>query len=163
MENNQEQLQTNAQLIEERDSQELIVSKKAMSFLLETAKWTKFLSILGFVFIGFMVLGAVFVGFAGIIAPGLDGPAGAVPFGLISFMYLIFAGVYFIPILYLYNFSVNVKQAFLQVNQATFEAALEKLKSHYKFVGITAIVIIGLYILIIIVALIGGAAFLAMQ
>ena len=47
---------------EEQASASLTISIEAINSLTETAKWTKFLSILGFIFIGLIVVMAFFAG-----------------------------------------------------------------------------------------------------
>jgi hypothetical protein len=44
----------------ESPSNELIISKKSENYLNETERWTKFLSIVGFVLVGIMVIVALF-------------------------------------------------------------------------------------------------------
>lgn len=132
----------------------LTVSPGTTNFLREIARWTKFLSILGFVGIGFMVLAALF---AGAFLSALP-TNGAFPFppGLFSVFYLAGAALYFFPVYYLFKFSNNLSNALKQQNSSYLETAFENLKSHYKFIGILAIIILGLYVLIFLSGIIMG-------
>ena len=80
----------------------------------------------------------------------------------LSLFYLLMAVLYFFPIYYLYKYSSSVKTA-LQFNDSNLLAdAFVNLKSHHKFLGISVIVILSLYLLIIIgavITMVGSAAF----
>lgn len=127
----------------------LALSEKSLEYLTETRKWTNFLSILGFIGIGLMIL-------IGLVA-GIASSASRGGFGILaSFIYIVFGGLYLIPIYHLYKFSNEIKQAIDYRRNYSVESAFESLKSHYKFIGIFTIVIISLYILIFI----GSLAFM---
>lgn len=126
-------------------------------YIKEIANWSYFLAIIGFIFIGFMVLGGLF---AGVILGSMMGDEMlgmmAVGPGLLSGMYLVMALVYFFPVFYLYRFSTKAKIALRSGSDMELTDAFENLKSHYKFLGILTIVIIGLYFLFFLFAGLGG-------
>lgn len=124
----------------------LEVTPVMKSQLKETSKWAKFLAILGFIGLGIMVLVALLFMVAGSALPTLDGFSPTL-FGII---YLVFAGIYFLPIKYLYDFSTQMSRAVTMTDQQSFSNAIDSLKSHYKFIGIMTIVMISLYLLMII-------------
>ena len=114
------------------------------TYLEETAKWTYFLSILGFVFLGFIVIGALF---AGLIFGSLSQELGyGLSGGLISLIYLSVALLFFFPVLYLFRFSTKAKTAVRTGNDGELTDAFQNLRSHYKFIGILTIVMLGLYV-----------------
>ena len=76
----------------------------------------------------------------------------------IGVIYLVFALLYFLPINYLYKFSSNMKHAISTNNQASLTSAFEYLKSHYKFIGIITLVVIGLYILMFLILMVNGVS-----
>lgn len=137
-------------------STELSLNSKINNFLLETAKWAKFLAIVGFVFLGLLVLGALFMIGAGASVSRLPGLAG-VPI-LVGVTYLLMALLYYFPTRYLYNFAVKMKMAIQNSQQNNLEDAFENLKSLFKFTGIFTIVILSIYVLIFLLGLIGLAA-----
>lgn len=137
-------------------SAELGLNSKINNFLLETAKWAKFLAIVGFVFLGLLVLGALFMIGAGASVSRLPGLAGG-PI-LVGVTYLLMALLYYFPTRYLYNFAVKMKMAIQNSQQNNLEDAFENLKSLFKFSGIFTIVILSIYVLIFLLGLIGLAA-----
>lgn len=140
------------------DSFELQLTESAKTFIRETAKWAKFLSILGFISIGFMVLAALamFV-MGGTIASMTSSPIGALGGAMAGILYLLVALLYFFPIRYLYMFSSKMKKAFESNNSQEMTNAFENLKSHYKFIGILMIILLSFYALVFFIAILGSA------
>ena len=135
----------------------LVIDWRSKEFLKETAKWTKFLAILGFVGIGLMVLGSLVM----LFAPSSLMSNGDFPFGGKIFMmllYLAFAVLYYFPISYLYQFSENTKKAIENNDNNAIRDAFEFLKSHYKFMGILTIILLVFYAIMIFIGLIGAGA-----
>ncbi len=116
-----------------------------------------FMSILGFIGIGFLLIAAIFMG-------AIFGLIGAfeedmLPAGIgiaASMLYLALAVLYFFPVYYLLQFSMKAKKAVLEASSDAFTGAINMLKSHYKFVGIMTIVVMALYPIIIIALVVGG-------
>jgi hypothetical protein len=139
------------------NGENLVIDWRSKEFLKETAKWTKFLAILGFVGIGLMVLGSLVM----LFAPSSLMSNGDFPFGGKIFMmllYLAFAVLYYFPISYLYQFSENTKKAIENNDNNAIRDAFEFLKSHYKFMGILTIILLSFYAIIIFIGLIGAGA-----
>ncbi len=144
----------NLEAVEQENRNELVLEIQAEAYLRETRKWTKFLAILGFVFMGIGVLGSIGM-FA---ASSMMSAYTPVPMGGIAALYLILIGVYFFPIYYLLQFSNKAKEALITRSSQTLTEAMKYIKSHYKFVGIMTIVMLALYPIIIIGAIAFGAS-----
>lgn len=129
-------------------------------FLAETARWGKFLSIVGFVLCGLLVILALFMGtlmgtaFSQIEGAGLLGGGMSI---LVTVIYLILAVLYFFPCLYLFRFSDKMKRALVESNQVEMTSAFENLKSCFKFMGIMTIVLLSFYALAFIFGILGSA------
>jgi hypothetical protein len=135
--------------VEEFDLQ---LNESAKGFLKEAAKWAYFLSILGYIGIGFIVLAAIFAGALFAFIGNLNremGNVGLLGGGFISAIYLIIGALYFFPIYYLNRFSSNLKTALRDNNSEILAKSFEYLKSHYKFIGIVAVITLCFYALII--------------
>ncbi|WP_254712945.1 DUF5362 family protein [Polaribacter sp. NJDZ03] len=136
--------------------EQLTLTSASKNFLKETAKWAKFLAIIGFVFIAIMVLFAFFAttifNLASKMQPGMPEGLGLT----MTIAYLVLAIIYFFPVYYLLQFSNKMKSALATKNDETLAKAFEMLKSHYKFIGVFTIITISLYALVIIAAVFGG-------
>jgi hypothetical protein len=128
----------------ENDKIELSVESKR--YLKGASNWAKFLAILGFIGVGIMVVfGLSFGAIMSAINPDFhDLPAPEMAFGLI---YIIIALVYFFPVLYLYRFVNHSHRAVSFSDSFQLSEALKNLKLHYQFIGILAIIMIGIYII----------------
>ena len=146
----QETVSELAQEIPER--KDLVLTYISINFLKEIAKWTKFISIVGFVLVGIMVLmglavGTIITAMTAMIPQDL--PAGspnpAAFTGAFGFIYIFMAVLYFFPVYYLYNFSSKLKSAIQLNSEVQLESSFKNLKSHYKFMGIILIVMLVIY------------------
>jgi predicted ferric reductase len=68
-------------------------------------------------------------------------------------LYLVCAGMLFLPCLYLYKFSIKMQLAVKSVNQENFDESLMNLKSMFKFYGILTIVLLSFYVLIFVISM----------
>ncbi|GET45302.1 hypothetical protein [Capnocytophaga felis] len=126
------------------DNKKLEVTPFIKDILSETAKWAKFLAIVGFVGIGFLCLVGIFTLVIGVFHSFGLLTIYLVPVGLMSF---IIAFIYFFPIRYLYNFSIKMKNALTLTDDQAFSESFSALKSHYKFVGILMIIVVLIYLI----------------
>ncbi|MCE2742791.1 MAG: DUF5362 family protein [Fluviicola sp.] len=136
----------------------LIIDNEVKGYLSETAKWAKFLAVLGYiglVFMGIGVLSMLFLANRFQSMPG--GNVSTMPFGIMAIVYIVMIVLYFFPVYYLGKFASNMKNGIYLNNQLSVNEGFEYLKSHYKFLGIFAIVIMSMYVLMMIFA-IGAAA-----
>lgn len=144
------------------ESFDLKLSESAKDFLKETAKWAYFLSILGFIGIGFIIFAALFAGTLFSSMSKMNPAMGAMgsSFGIVmAFVYFLIAVLYFFPVYYLNKFASNAKRAFKNNDSETLTTALEYLKSHYKYIGIMTLVVFSLYFLMFIGMIVAGISF----
>ena len=134
------------------------LSNEAKAYLGETAKWAKFIAIVNFVFIGFTVLGSLSIGTVLSSMPEFaDNPNFAMfSGGMVAFIYLVFAVIWFIPTLYSYQFATKTQRALRLNDEPMMTEALGKLKSHYKFWGIFMAIIVGFYALMFVFGIFGA-------
>ena len=144
--------------LEETKNDNVELTRESLSYLNETRKWTMFLAILGFVFVGIMVIFSLMFSAIFSALPGMTDAEMPFPSFLFGLIYLVMAGLYFFPILYLYKFSTFTKNAIMNRDSGQINDALKNLKSHYKFIGILTIVILVLYPIGIMAMVIGGMA-----
>ena len=148
-------------------NQDLLVTSEMKNYLLEAAKWAKFLAIVGFVFIGLLVRGAFT--FGSIISTLMGGMGNSSAMGASGFAaggagiimtvyFLLIALLYFFPCLYLYQFATRTQNAIRANLEFDLAYAFSRLKSFFKFIGILFIIILAFYALGVVAMLIGFAA-----
>lgn len=134
--------------------EQLTLTSASKSFLRETAKWAKFLAIIGFVLTGLLLVFAIFASTIFDMIPKTQGIPNEIGLTMVI-PFLILAIVYFFPMYYLLQFSNKIKRALATKNDATLASALEALKSHYKFIGVFTIITLSLYALLFVVSIMG--------
>ncbi|MBF2707595.1 hypothetical protein [Flavobacterium soyangense] len=133
------------------DDFELKLNESAKGFLKEAAKWAYFLSILGYIGISFIVLAAIFAGTLFSFMSNMSREMGnmmSMGGSFITALYLIIATLYFFPIYYLNRFASNLRFAFRNNDSEKLAKSFGYLKSHYKFIGVLAVIMLCFYALI---------------
>ncbi len=133
----------------------LIITSESRQYLAETAKWGKFLAILGYITVGLMALGGI------VMITTLSHFDDLNPdfnMSWMGYLYLLIALFYYFPVRYLHRFSEKISKGIASENVEEVTLGFENLKSLFKFMGIATIVIISLYILMILGMIIFFAA-----
>ena len=146
--------------VENNLEKHLVFTEEIKDYIMETAKWSKFLSIIGFIFVGFMsIIGILMLfSFGGTLfsnAVGLNNIPGF-PAGMISLVGIIYFGIallYFFPVYYLFIFARKTKNAILSNDNQMLAEGFSKLKSHYKFIGILTLIIVVFYAISILIGI----------
>jgi hypothetical protein len=142
---------------------DLQVDQPTASYLLEAAKWNKFLAIVWFVICGLMVIFSFFVGtiissFYGSM-PGMEGMAAMGAGGgiFLTIFYLLLTAIYLIPNFWRYKFAVQAIAAVRANDQVQLNLSLNNFRRYSKYWGILTIIIIAFYVIVFIFGIIGGA------
>lgn len=138
------------------------IDDMSRSHLAETAKWAKFLSIVGFVMCGLIV---VFSFFAGAIFSastdryeryGDENPFAGLGI-LMTIIYLAIGVLYFFPCLFLFRFATQMTASLNTNEQLTLNKSFQNLKRMFRYMGILTIIVISIYIFAFIFAIIAAS------
>lgn len=144
-------------------NQSLEISNESAELLGAISKWTRFLSILGFVMIALMALGILSAAIMMTSVNYYEMSRGYMFYdpGMVSWpyitLYIIMLIIYTIPVYYLYKFSTRIKMALLSGSSTILTDAIRFLKKHYTFIGILTIIWIIMVIITIIMMSMGMA------
>ncbi len=133
-----------------QDPVKMEISPETLANLNATRKWTMFLSILGFIFLGLLVFAGLATGTFLTAFKAHESGMG-VPEPLIIAGFAIIALVYFFSILFLYRFSINIRDAVKENDIKKLSRAFRNLRTFFTYIGIIFIIALSIYI----VALIG--------
>ena len=117
-------------------------------YLAETAKWGNVLAIVGYVSMGLIVMTSLVM----IVVFTLINKEAGFPMWIMGLLYLVFAGVYYIPVTYLFRFSQQMNMAVKKQDEKLFTSGFANLKSLFKFFGIFTIAMLILYGVAIVIA-----------
>lgn len=151
----QEQFQN----LEHQKHPQLIVTEDMRSYIYDMAKWANFLGIVGFVISAFLLLAALTVGPTINANPEMAkmlGQLGAMDGTTISIVFLFYGLLIFYPSLLMVRYAIKAKQGVLYGEQENLNEAMSRLKSLFKYFGVLAIVFIGLYVVTLFSAVLGG-------
>ena len=129
---------------------ELQVDQPVQTYLGETARWAKFLGIMGFICSGLFTLIALFaIAFSTSKLNSID--RGSTQSSAIIGLVTLVVGslIMFFPCLYLYNFATRMQLALRGNDQEHLIRSFRSLKAFFRFIGILAILYMGLIIVII--------------
>lgn len=134
----------------------LQIGPEAKAFLRETAKWAYILARLGLAIIGFMfIIGLVMLLFGtGTTVFSNRFGMGVMGLGMII-VYVLIGLLYFLPLYYLFKFANYIKSALATNDNQQLTEGFRYLKSHYKFIGIFAMISIVFYVLIFLFGIFG--------
>ncbi len=137
---------------------ELQLDPSSLNYLNESARWARFLAIIGFISCGLMIIVGVFFGsvMSGLMTNAGSESAAMMSGGFFSIIYILISLLLFFPSLYLFNFSSKMRKAFQNNDQLILTDSLRNLKSFFKFYGIFTVVILSIYALALIAAIFGA-------
>ena len=131
----------------------LNIDPSSRNHLWETARWARFLAIMGFIVCGLALIMGVFAGtiFQNWVDHSLLGPDAAADTNSVrlrtGIVYTIVAIVYFFPCLYLFNFASKMRTALIANDQNTMNESFKNLKKTFRFVGVLTIIILVFWII----------------
>lgn len=135
------------------------LTNESAAFLLKAAKWGKFLAILGFIVTGLMLVGGILMGFILGALPEEMMPLNMpVSTRIFSFIYIIIAGIYIAPVIFLNSFCNNAIKSVQFSSTENLTIALRNLKNLFVFVGISTIVVLSFYVIILLVVGVAAVA-----
>lgn len=142
------------------EQEQLIVTEEIRSYIYETAKWTKFLAIVGLVFSVFLALMAFSANaiIEGLVAATPGNPLAQMGTAFLTVYFLSISLMLFYPSFQLFKYSNAANTAVLYTDQENFTIAMKKMKSVFKFWGIMAIIVLALYLLSILLAVVAKIA-----
>lgn len=142
---------------------ELQIDEQSISYLSDTARWAKFLAIVGFILCGLFVMGALLAASFASDFYSYSSNSGLMKqtFGIgsifITMIYIVIALLCFFPYLYLYNFSTKMHTALRNNDQGNLHASFNNLRSCFKFVGILTIIMLSFCVIMTILVISASA------
>lgn len=143
----------------------LTIDPLAKSHLLETAKWARFLAIVGFVFLAFAVLLGIYSTvtvnrfeedyreMGGLGSEGVLSSAGTG----VAVMYIIMAVIWFFPLLFTLRFANQIRNALQSNNQELLSTSFQSLKVCYRYLGIVTVIFLVMIALSLLFGIMGMA------
>jgi hypothetical protein len=141
-------------ILDSEYGENIAINEDSKTYLLESAKWFRFLGIVGYVMVGFIMLAGIFASVSlSMLSPELA-TLGVPPF-LIGLYYFVIAIIYFFPCMYMVRFAKNMKTGLVNASQEYVTEGFRTLKVLYRFWGIVTVIALGVMAL----SFVGGIIF----
>ncbi|HEY6954942.1 MAG TPA: DUF5362 family protein [Flavisolibacter sp.] len=134
----------------------LSIDPVTKAHLSETARWARFLAIVGMICLGLMVIFGLFYSIwlsramGTLYTPvGVESASGynaAAATGSAA-MFIIMAVVGFFPLLFIYRFAAQVKTALTGNDQESLNSSFQNLKRYFRYFGVITIIGMGLWLI----------------
>jgi len=116
-----------------------------------TRKWTMFLSVLGFIFLGLLIAISLITS-TFLTAFKTEEARIGIPESLMIIVLGVVAILYFFPVLFLFRFSRHTRNAVHSSDPEELKKAFRNLRSYFTYIGVMAIIVITVYVVAIVVA-----------
>lgn len=130
------------------------LEEEALKDLDTTRKWSMFLAILGFIFIGLLVIGGLIASLVMSVFKTQNAVLGITEI-MVFVVVFVFMLIYFFPVLYLFRFSKHTANAVKTLDKQEMQNAIKYLRKYYVYIGILTIVVLAIYF---VAAIIAGAS-----
>lgn len=134
-------------VVEEAESEDVLLSEKGRKYLNQTGPWVRFLSVIIFISVGFMMLGGlaiVLVGMTGAFL-GKNNPVyDVMPGGsfAVGIVYVVAALLYVAPGLFLVRYASSIKKLNAEPSSLALENALKYQKSFWRYIGVITVILL---------------------
>jgi len=127
------------------------------------AKWNRFLAIIGIIVSALIIIVLVLGG--SFIVSALSGLGGnryetagyaSNAFSVLIFVYVILVAIYLIPCFFRLSFSNKMLKALMANDQQLLNDSFSSLRTYSKYWGIVTIIVLGFYILVFVLGLLGA-------
>ncbi|MFZ4546169.1 MAG: hypothetical protein ACOYN4_01970 [Bacteroidales bacterium] len=137
------------------------LTPESLAFLVKAAKWGKFMAILGFIVTGLLLVSGILMSFVFNAVQDEMVPLN-IPFPpmVLSVIYILIAGVYIIPVVFLNSFCNNVLKAANFYSTEHLTTSLKNLKNLFVFIGVSTVIILAIYLIALII--VGSAAVMSL-
>ena len=109
------------------------VSNESISYLLDIAKWTRFLTIVSCVAIAIFTIGSILLAMSGVLQASF------------CIIYVIMCAIYWYPLKKAFGMSTHMKHSALLLDSEELENGLGDLRAILRYMGILTIIMLALY------------------
>lgn len=108
--------------------------------------WTTFLSVLGFILIGLFIIAGIATGMFLTTFSTTKETLG-IPESMVIILSFVAGAISLFPVLFLFRFSKNIRDAVQNNDQQKFDRGIWNLKKYFTFIGILVIIALAAYAL----------------
>ena len=129
-----------------REPASLEIGQETLKHLNKLRKWTMFLAVSGFIFLGLIIALGLITG-TFLTAFSHSDKITGLPDEVILAFFIVLALINFFPVFFLFRFSKHTSNALSTLDRKEMHIAIKYLKRFFIYLGILLIVVISLYII----------------
>ena len=128
------------------EERKLVIGRENLKNLNTIRIWTTFLSVLGFILIGLFIIAGIATGMFLTTFSTTKASLG-IPESMVVLLLFVAGAISLFPVLYLFRFSKNIRDAVQNNDQQKLDSGIKNLKKYFTFIGILVIIALAAYAL----------------
>jgi heme/copper-type cytochrome/quinol oxidase subunit 2 len=133
------------------DERKIELDSEILNNLNSTRKWTTFLSVLGFIFLGLIIVAGLATSLFLTTFKSQEANLG-IPESLMIILFIVIGAIYFFPVFFLFRFSRNTRDAIQNLDRQKLAKGFRNLRLYFTYIGIMVIVVLSIYVMLLIFA-----------
>lgn len=130
------------------DENKIEIGTESFNNLNSVWRWTMFLSVLGFIFLGLLIVAGLAASLFLTTFKSREAAFG-IPESLMIIIFIIIAAIYFFPVFFLFRFSKNIRDALHNLDPGKLSKGFRNLRSYFTYIGVMVIVVVSIYIVLL--------------
>ena len=126
------------------EDRKIEIGPEILDHLNSTRKWTTFLAVLGFIFLGLLLIAGLATSVFLKTFKTTEANMG-IPESLMILLFIIIGFIYFFPVFILFRFSRNTRNAFQILDLNKLLKGFRNLRLYFTYIGILVIVVLTIY------------------
>lgn len=133
------------------EGRKIEIGPETLNNLNSTRKWTTFLAILGFIFLGLIIIAGLATSLFLSTFSTTEANLG-IPESLMILIFIVIGAIYFFPVFFLLRFSRNMRDAIQNLDQQKLQKGFMNLRLYFTYIGIIVIVVLTIYVVALLFA-----------
>lgn len=134
-----------------QEDRKIEIGSEILNNLNSTRKWTTFLSVLGFIFLGLLIVAGLTTSLFLTTFKTQEANLG-IPESAMIIIFVVVGAIYFFPVLFLFRFSRKTRDAILNLDSKKLLKGLNNLRLYFMYIGVMVIVVLSIYVVALIAA-----------
>jgi len=134
-----------------QEDRKIEIGSEILKNLDSTRKWTTFLSVLGFIFLGLLIVAGLTTSLFLTTFKTQEANLG-IPESLMIILFIVIGAIYFFPVFFLFRFSRNTRDAIQNLDRQKLAKGMNNLRLYFTYIGIMVIVVLSIYVIALIAA-----------
>lgn len=128
-----------------QEDRKIEMDPEILNSLNSTRKWTTFLSVLGFIFLGLLIVAGLTTSLFLTTFKTQEANLG-IPESVMIIIFITVGAIYFFPVFFLFRFSRNTRDAIQNLDRKKLAKGLNNLRLYFTYIGIMVIVVLSIYV-----------------